>query len=67
MTANFVTTVCSRCEGVFKEPDIVTTRSECVFCGFGNVVKIKRAGYTGTQRTADSVGDASAATSITVT
>ena len=27
MTANFVTTVCSRCEGVFKEPDIVTTRN----------------------------------------
>lgn len=59
---------CCRCEGKFSPPDQgATLKTECPYCGFGNVVTIETAGYGGTQRTADSDGDATAATSITVT
>lgn len=57
---------CSRCEGAFKTPDNAA-RAACPFCGFAHVVNITRAGMSGTQRTADSTGDTSAATGITVT
>lgn len=59
-------TFCSRCQSTFKGADIAN-KTECPFCSFAHVVNITRSGFSGTQRTADSNGDASAATGITVT
>lgn len=56
---------CSRCNGVFHTPDQLG-RARCPFCGFAHTVSILTSGPSGTQRTADSTGDATAATGITV-